>query len=530
MKTIKTILTIALFSVILCGCSKKSTTPPHLVAVPKNAFFVAAFDAKQIVNKAGLNKMNQFKFYSTLEREFNNLPAENAKTIKDFLKNTRSSGLNLDRIFVYASPEHNALGFSAGFTFEIDNLKTFEKFIDATELASYREGNKIILPYDETTNIEWNDNILVISTNPTNINIFNSDEKESILANEIFKTEYEKSNNDVCLFVDFNGFIHLAEKYTDDEELQQFQQYKDFSIFANITTEKGSIVSTFKGFPEEKVSEIYGKFYKQDFDNIDIYKYFPEKSLFAMKFAVKPLDFYSEYKKNIGIVTDENQTETTEEETEDYYMYSRYNNYNDAIKYYIEQHDAEITSVLSCFTGDLLASFVGMTDQFQPEYAIAAGILEGKESDVISLIEKAGFKKNDNYYTLNNGIDVHFAINNNVAYLTGSTEYISNFFGKAYNSNITSAKDYGKELKNSPSYFYWNININDYPSILKMYTNMSEEGRMAMPLLEKLKSISAKMNNAGEGEMRLDLTDNSEYATKTILNGIDDLLAKYFEF
>jgi hypothetical protein len=547
MKTVKFSIIIALMSAIICGCSKKSATPPHLLAVPENAAVVLSFNAKQIADKAGLNKLEQYKFYSLMLQEIEDAPAEEKKIIKDFLKDTRTSGLNLDNIFIYGGRTHESDYGFFGITFLIDNVKTFEKL-----LADHNFGDNINdrVIHFRGTNMQWNDEILVISSDDTDIyiDLFNKDESKSILANELFKSEYS-DKHDAYLYCEYNFLINIEEMMSyysdygaDQASLSGLDLYKDLLLSASLNAEKGEFVAKCKMLPADKVNEILGKFYKTDF-NSELYKYFPDQSLFALKFAIKPLDMYNYYKKVIGMGNNETSETATENveildehgnvvEEEEVIIdkYSGYvSNYNLAMKMMIEQYDAKITSVLENFTGDFIGSLSGIANIMAPDFAMAAGIVEGKENDVAALIEQAGFvKHSDGYYSIEvNNLNLYFAVNKNTAYLAGNPDAIAKFLDKGYSSDITSAKDFGRELKNASSYFYFNLNINDYPAILKAYLGMLPQGKMVMPWLEKLKSINGSTSATNDFEIKIKLND-SNYASKTLLKVIDEMAAEYF--
>jgi hypothetical protein len=545
MKTVRLTIIIALCSVVSFGCSQ-SATFPHLVAVPENSAIVLSFNAKQIVEKAGLNEIEQYRLYSFLEEEIERLPEENSKIIKDFLKNTRISGLNLDNIFVYLLNIDSDLCY--GITIKIDNLKKFENLLEKIGLGAVI-GDRLIDLSNEYT-VRWNNEIVVISMNAVanGIDIFNKDESKSILANELFKSEYS-DKNDAYLYMEYNfiiDFLQIMSAYNpyytlDQTTLLSIDTYRDMTMSASLNSEKGEFVVKGKMLPIEKISELAGKFYKTDF-NTDLYNYFPDKSLMALKFAIKPLEIYNHYKKTIGIGQTEETAETTTEQVEtlDEYgnvvdeedvvidKYRGYTeNYNLLLKLFIEQYDEKITSVLENLTGDFIGSILGFSNFPMPEFAIATGIVEGKENEVINLLKELNFDKNsDGYYLLNiQNINLYLAVNKNIVYLATNTELIAKFLDGGYSSNITSVKDMGKEITNALNYFYFDININDYPPLLKTLISFSEEVKIVLPLLEKLKSINISATDANSYEFKLKFTD-SDYASKIILKGIDELVVE----
>jgi hypothetical protein len=270
-----------------------------------------------------------------------------------------------------------------------------------------------------------------------------------------------------------------------------------------LNAEKGEFVATGKILPAEKATELLGKFYKTDFDN-ELHNYFPDKSLLALKFAIKPLDIYNEYKKYLSEIAGNDRE----------------------IEKLMERYDDKVASVLGNFTGDFLGS---LSDITAPDFAIAVGVAEGKENEVATLIEELGFvKKPEGYYSLNqSGLKLYFGVNNKAAYLTGNLTSITNFLDNSYYvSNITDAADFGKELENASSYFYWDLNINHYPPIVKSMLALSSEGAMLLPLLEKLKSLNVRTINKNVSEFKIKFTGD-EYASKILLKEIDKLVSQH---
>ncbi|MDR0692266.1 MAG: DUF4836 family protein [Prevotellaceae bacterium] len=503
MKTIKFLTITALCSMVIFGCSTKSAVPPHLVAVPKNAAVVLSLNARQIVEKAALNKPEQYQFYSLLQRELEKELGQ--ETVNKFLKDTRTSGLNLDHVFAYltvdgVTSDNTEPGF--GVVFLMDDITTFEDFLKETGV--YQESEKM--------NLQWNDKIAVISKSAADngVDALNDDESKSILANELFSSEYS-DKDDAFLFIDYGNFItKLLDNlspysgYMMSNLFATLDLYKELSLALTMNAEKGEFAVTGKMLPLEKATELFGKFYKTDFDS-ELYHYFPDKSLMAFKFAIKLLDSYNTYKKYLGDIYKDNLDIDT----------------------IMERYDAKITSVLSCFTGDFLGSSSDITSL---DFAIAAGIHEGKENGLIAWVKELGFvKKTEGYYLLNkNGLKLYFATNNKAAYLTGNVANITNFLdNNHYTSNITDAKDFGKEFEKALCYFYWDININHYPQPVKNILQMTPQGNMLIPVLEKLKSINIQAINTNGSEFKIKFNEN-EYASRIVLKEIDKWASQSF--
>jgi hypothetical protein len=508
MKTLKFSIVIALCSVIIYGCSTKSAAPPHLVAVPNNAAVVLSFNAKQIVEKAELNNLKQYKFFSLLQRELNDVAEQGL--MDDFLEDTRTSGLNLDHIVAYlAASDYTTKNMEPcfGVVFLIDDAKTFEGFLKKSGLDI--ENNSAPLFHKKTT-LKWNDKIAVISrgADENSIDIFNEDASQSILANELFKKDYS-DKNDVYLFFGYNYILdmfkeaaHYTGYYSPQSTFQILDSYKDMFMSININAEKGEFVAAGKMLPEKKANALFKQFYKTNF-NKDLYQYFPDKSLMALKFAIKPLDTYNEYKAYLTGDNDVNRA--------------------------LEEYDEKITAVLGYFTGDVLGNLFEINLRTMSDFAIAAGITEGKETEVTALVKELGAVENPKgYYVVRKSNPaLYFAVNKNVAYLTGNTASIEKFLADGYTPNIASAEDFGKELEGALSYFYWDVNIDHYPSMLKGLIELSSEGKRLMPLLKQLKSLNASTTGTNSFEFKLKFNDDG-YASKTLLKGIDELVARNF--
>lgn len=515
MKTIKFLTVIALCSAIIYGCSTKSSAPPQLVAVPENATMVLSLNAKQIIEKAELNKPEQYKSYSLLKNEFENESAKTAEVLNNFLKDTRTSGLNLDRIFAYLVVDENtAKGHDPGFgiVFLVDDVNALETFLKNCGLNPDDIANKSVVFFSDEK-LQWNDKIAVISRNVANydIDIFNEDDSKSVLAKESFNSEYSE-RDDAYLFFEYNVISKLLANYpryayTPTPNMSAFfNLYKDLSLSVKFNAEKGEFVTTGKLLPAERGKELFGKFYKTSFDD-ELYNYFPDKSLMAFKLAIKPLDIYNELKEYLTDITGNDKQREK----------------------FLKDVDPKITSILGNFTGDLLGSLTEINMSSTPDFAVAAGIVEGKENEIIALMKEAGFvKKPEGYYTVGSVYaPLYFAVNNKAAYLTGNKTYITNFLDNMHHtSNITSAAAFGKELKNAPSYFYLDININHYPAILKSLIGMSSTGSMVAPVLEKLEAMTMQIINPNVSEFKIKFTDN-EYASKILLKELDKLASQY---
>ncbi|MDR3133210.1 MAG: DUF4836 family protein, partial [Prevotellaceae bacterium] len=277
------------------------------------------------------------------------------------------------------------------------------------------------------------------------------------------------------------------------------------SLAVKFNAEKGEFVATGKLLPAGKVAKLFEKFYSTDFDD-NLYNYFTDESLMAFKLAIKPLDVYDEYKKYAGNMA----------------------GYDQNIAALVKRYDPKITSILGHFTGDLLASLSSVSIGDIPDFTVAAGILEGKAGEVAALVEGLGFTKTpEGYYAL--GRSFYFAVNDKAACLTGTLAHVKNFLnGGSYKPNITAAAGFGAALKNAPVYFYWDVNINKYPAILKSGIAMTPVGNSILPLLERLDAITVRTVDTNGSEFKVKFTNKNDYASKTFLQSFDEWAFQYF--
>jgi hypothetical protein len=478
------------------------------VAVPKSAAVVVSLNARQIVEKAGLDNLNQFKTYALLKRVLDNDADRSTKIIKDLLEDTRRSGLNLDHIFVYLFPGDDCASISCGITFLMDDAKAFERLLKEDLRLEVDEVNKTVV-IDDGLILRWNGEMAVVSVNAEDkgVNFFNREESESIVADALFLGEYS-GHDDVHVYLKYDELMEsFNDIYYSGYLAKQIDWYKDLSLSATFNAEKGAFVATGKMLPEEKAGRLFKIFYKTDF-NDELYRYFPDKSLLAFKIAVKPVDIYREYLD----------------------VFSEYDKYLDATgdrrHMDIQLYDGKIASICSYFTGEVLGNLAGINFSNNPDFAVAAGVVDGKENEVTALLEEVGMTKNRaGYYSIAGGFTLYCAVNKNIAFLTSNAESIERFMESGYTPDITSAKDFGKELKAAIAYSYINLNINDYPPIVKPgLASLSRNMGAFIPLIEKLKSINFSATSTSSFECKLKITD-SGYASKALVKTLDELLA-----
>ena len=467
MKTTKSKL-IVLLCIFLCACSGKNDIQYNLTAVPKDANIVFAFNAKSIIEKSGLNNYQKLKSYSILEKEFTD---KKSKLIKEFLQNTRSSGLNLDHIFAYSKKgDNNNPGMVI--TMKMDNKKTFESFLkkldEDYETVIDDKGNSSYTNIDDKFQLKWNDKLAVLSYNATTLEVLDISEDNSILTVPDFKENYNY-NIDNFIYLDqgsefLKSLLNTGNRMNYYDIFGTAPLYEGTCFVGALNIEKGRFVLNYKLLPEQKINEIHEKypFINHSFDN-NIYKYFPNKALLASKLSVNPIEIYNSIKTNLTCSSKNivNYNNTNEEHL-------------DEVAKCIEKNDKIISQIANVFSGNLLLTIPSIEDNMLFQLYAAFSIKKDKEDELIQMIEssKNFIKNKEGYYTLRgvrpDMFQIVFAVKNNILYCTTNTESVKKFLNdESFSPNITSAK-LDCDIKNDLMMCYFDLNINYYPAILKM--------------------------------------------------------------
>ncbi len=225
---------------------------------------VMTINAKQLVEKGGLNDYKDFQLYQKMHQELNKYEPEGAKFLDELLNNTRVSGLNLDQIFAYfqrIGKYDELLAYTCG----VDNsdkvaewISKFHKLTgeDRYELVKGNGYNAYRLDYNML--LIWDDSKAVMlpirerdeEDYPSFESFLRIDENNSITSNADFMESYN-AQKDYTTWVSFKGLMDFTGE--EEEAFSQLQEFTgedwtkaSFDISANFTNEQASLSASIR--------------------------------------------------------------------------------------------------------------------------------------------------------------------------------------------------------------------------------------------------------------------------------------------
>ncbi len=544
---------------VFTSCKKKTDTPDHLKVIPTNSAVVLSIEAEQLVDKGGLNKYKEFNIYKFLSKELAESEPEASKMMEEFLKNTRTTGLNLDQIFMYVRELKGEYSSSvAVFTFGVDNstkfgnwLTTFvEKVKKDDEYKLEDKGEYKMFRIDYSTLFVWNSKVAIMI--PASSYMLEEegdlgewlkiDETNSIATNADFMTS-RKKHNDVTAWLPFERLMSLldAEEQLMYNPILAKVDMKDasFELSLNFTDEKAAM--TYSVWPESVMEKCLKEFpvIKTNFEE-SLYTYFPDTTYLAVKMAINPTEYYRLLVDNMRVAVDSLEAKYKgEEESEDYYYYGGYEYYE--YKKILEAIDnPKVDSIAKLFKGDFIGTIFGFEKGLipMPNFAVAT-TLNGEQAfnDLLALLPKEIiYTKEGSYYVISTttedspvNIALYFGLKGDVLYLTNKKDAITNFYAQGYKKNLTSAAISG-DIKSCPIYWHVNTNIEEYPGIITMSLRgyMGEEGYGILSgILKTYQAFDMKYDGKNMFEISIKQTSKKENTFKTIVNNIDKAVKNY---
>jgi hypothetical protein len=208
----------------------------HLILVPANATFVVRFDVKSLVDKISENgEIKKTKIYKKLEKEsLNKSDDPTSKVIAQILKNPTSTGINVFSDAYYYMYNTKNVTYNA-LVLDIKDIEDFNKtvlkFPEAkTGLKKGKEFNYIKL--SSRSIVAWNTSGLLWlnkeyswfydeSPNETiekTIKGFMKMKKESSIMSDKDFMEYDKTDDDVALYISYDKVFRLTSLQDENNE------------------------------------------------------------------------------------------------------------------------------------------------------------------------------------------------------------------------------------------------------------------------------------------------------------------------
>ena len=532
MKTLKN-LQIVIVAIMLLFASCKSTSADNNLAanIPDNAIFVMDVKAKQIVDKGELNKFKEFYLYNISRGEIESENSKLATMFDEFLTDTRSSGLNLDKFYMYGI-QRNENNFNFVVLCKMDNIKTFEaKFREMMSIdggneepkdkGSYKQLN---LGYDG--NILWNNDLLYFingtynwdDDNDTDYSYLFKGENKNILSNSEFAS-FDKKNHDFGFWMSYNELLKIG----DDDVVNMLNSMlvldaSNMYVEGTLNFEKGEAMAKLAVSPKSKIDEWLKQYpiIRKDFDN-DLLKYFPENAFTVLKVSLNVQEYIRLINEQI------NKTSS---------IYS--NNYYNPMDEFSEILNNDIFKTISSgLVGDVVMSIYGFQDGMIPT-PLGSIIFNVKNKEPFDVIIKSLpsdiLKKQDNHYAIMAGPLAigYLAFNNNKIFATTDSKALDAFLSNGFDKHLGNS-EYAANLKND--IFYWNTNIDlaSYPDHIKMLLR-ELMGRNEYNTFESFiniyKAIEYRGTKDSEVIFSIKMQNTSNNSLKVILKNIDENVSK----
>ena len=433
----------------LASCKKedKAGSLDHMKIIPANSAMVMSINAKTLVEKGGLNDYKNFELYKKFHGEIAKYEPEMGKIIDEFLKDTRSTGLNLDQIFVYLQPK-DRYDMLATFVFSVDDQDKVGKWIasyhkatheDEYELEKgegyqlYRLDRRNLLVWDKTKALLLNVRDYEEEDLPSFETLLKVDEENSIVSNADFMECYN-AQKDFTFWMPFKsiGIMGGNEDATELSTLKKFYgedwDKASMSFSLDFTNEKAAL--SISVWPSNLVDKYLGEhpILKENFDQ-SLLSYFPKDYLFTSKLSFNVQEYYKMMTTNLNKLAEDLKKDADEDEDyeiDEYYGYYPFSDYSYISKILSMLASDDVAKIVNSFKGDVVADIFGFQEGMipMPQFGVIVTINgEDAFNHLLGLLpEEVKLTKNDSYYSYNIPFNLRFFKSSNI---TGKDQKIN---------------------------------------------------------------------------------------------------------
>ena len=509
MKSIKQIaLVLCIGLMIIFNSCKEKSLPPHLKAIPEDAFFVVALDIKQMSSKGG----QDFNFFDKI----NEVDEVTKNLIAEFTKNPKSLGIDLDMAYLFGVKQD--VGVFIAMALKMDKASAFESNVKKLVQANIGEdvpvednGAYKIINIDEVS-IAWNNELLIVGAEE-----FSSEfdynrlfvPGNKTIANVPDFIEFNKRNYDIGGWMAYNEILNMTDAFSNLENFPLLKEIQDMYLHAYLNFDDGEMKFSFVTTPQSKIKEFFKKYpiIGKNFDN-SLLNAFPEKSYLTYKQSLN----FSEYLKMMKDISGQM----------DAYSKSSFDQIFD---------NPEVSAIFNGLGGDMILSVYGFAQGPLPIPLAGFAFNVNSEADfnrLLEMIPQGMATFNGDYYVVSTGLMVsfYFAFKDNKIYVTDDADAIVAFTGKGYGKSLNSTA-LGKSLY----YFYLNLDADSYPENVR--TMLQKEagsyiGTEPLKYLKPYKDFSITINDDNESVISLKFKDTRQNSLKQILKFVDETTAGKF--
>ena len=490
---------LGLVLILVASCSKK---PASLALIPSDAAWVVSIDLKSLYQKADIGSSeNSAEFKQWVDSL--SLTDKQRDFLRELLRNPRNSGVRFREpiyFFQYGQQGGNGMENYIGMACSLSDKEKFEKTLnqlfalaDKKNTPTEESGYKLLNMAEGKYTLSWdNDKVLFLG-------VGDADEEPAselqipLKAKQLRSLEAKKQITSLDGFADFlsdqkdiSVWLNVADIYASlDEKLPSpaalspslFNLQQGTYLYATLEFEKEEIILSARTLYNEKYQKLLDKHRIGDASfNKKLLKHFPEKMPMAFTGAVNVKHYYEFLK--------EAEPELVKE---------------DDIKQWLAKKDLQLDNLLNLFGG----SFVVALEDFETGMSIPIPVVgasfdvnDKKILDKIVAEEGAFTKEGDRYSLTFFFVSIHFAYNDKAFFISNSSDEVDAFIAGKHKDNAYSSSLASQAGKNS-FYGFFNLNLDDYPSIIRMAIKSDRSSRNDASLqwlIDHSKDLEVKAN------------------------------------
>ena len=490
---------LGLVLILVASCSKK---PASLALIPSDAAWVVSIDLKSLYQKADIGSSeNSAEFKQWVDSL--SLTDKQRDFLRELLRNPRNSGVRFREpiyFFQYGQQGGNGMENYIGMACSLSDKEKFEKtlnqlfaLVDKKNTPTEESGYKLLNMAEGKYTLSWdNDKALFLG-------VGDADEEPAselqipLKAKQLRSLEAKKQITSLDGFADFlsdqkdiSVWVNITDAYeTLDKRVPSasalspslFNLQQGSYLYATLEFEKEEIILSARTLYNEKYQKLLDKHRIGDASfNKKLLKHFPEKMPMAFTGAVN-IKHYYEFLK-------EAEPELVKE---------------DDIKQWLAKKDLQLDNLLNLFGG----SFVVALEDFETGMSIPIPVVgasfdvnDKKILDKIVAEEGAFTKEGDRYSLTFFFVSIHFAYNDKAFFISNSSDEVDAFIAGKHKDNAYSSSLASQAGKNS-FYGFFNLNLDDYPSIIRMAIKSDRSSRNDASLqwlIDHSKDLEIKAN------------------------------------
>ena len=461
---------LGLVLILVASCSKK---PASLALIPSDAAWVVSIDLKSLYQKADIGSSeNSAEFKQWVDSL--SLTDKQRDFLRELLRNPRNSGVRFREpiyFFQYGQQGGNGMENYIGMACSLSDKEKFEKTLnqlfalaDKKNTPTEESGYKLLNMAEGKYTLSWdNDKALFLGVGDADEDPA-SELQIPLKAKQLRSLEAKKQITSLDGFADFlsdqkdiSVWLNVADIYASlDEKLPSpaalspslFNLQQGTYLYATLEFEKEEIILSARTLYNEKYQKLLDKHRIGDASfNKKLLKHFPEKMPMAFTGAVN-IKHYYEFLK-------EAEPELVKEAD---------------IKQWLAKKDLQLDNLLNLFGG----SFVVALEDFETGMSIPIPVVgasfdvnDKKILDKIVAEEGAFTKEGDRYSLTFFFVSIHFAYNDKAFFVSNSSDEVDAFIAGKHKDNAYSSSLASQAGKNT-FYGFFNLNLDDYPSIIRM--------------------------------------------------------------